>query len=120
MDNPFSIPREAWKLMTRLCKFVNARRKAERSKREPKPDSIPRVNSNQPSILHKKQYDALPTDIKAPLVEQVVIDVCNIEEESPDDSSAESYSGETRNAMSVLTDTDRHVLQTLQSLYNPD
>ena len=125
-ENPFSIPREAWKLMVKaygkdISKYIEARKEAERAKKETNADSVSRANSNQPPILRKKQYDSLPADIKALLVEQVHVgEDENVSEEQSDDSGTESSVDNDRKAMTTLTETDRQVLQTLQSLYSPD
>ena len=127
-ENPFSIPREAWKLMIKaygkdISKFLDARKEAERAQKDPKSDSVPRANSNQPPILRKKQYDSLPADVKALLVEQICVeddDNDDTPSENLDESSVDSSPDTDRKTMAVLSDTDRQILQTLQGLYSPD
>ena len=120
-ENPFSIPREAWKLMIKaygkdISKFLDAHKEAERAQKDPKTDPVPRANSNQPPILRKKQYESLPADVKALLVEQIRIDDDDVDEiptENLDESSVDSSPEADRKAMTVLSDTDRQILQTL-------
>ena len=106
-----------------ISKFLEARKEAERAQKDPKTDSVPRANSNQPPILRKKQYDSLPADVKALLVEQIRIDDHDNDDtlsENLDESSVDSSPDTERKTMAVLSDTDRQILQTLQGLYSPD
>ena len=62
-------------------------------------------------------------DLKALLVEQIRIDDDDVDDtpsENLDESSVDSSPDTDRKTMTILSDTDRQILQTLQGLYSPD